>query len=100
VDDAVSRILKTLKANESIRKTRFDNTFLANVGEVLGRYGFGAAKAFLLDKLDRQHEAQSRVLLDVIIPIMEKEPQLCQNRGIVRYIVKSLNTLKSQEVQL
>jgi len=100
MDEPVSRILKTLKADETIRRTRFDNTFLANVGDVVGRYGYGAAKAFLLDKLDRQHEAQSRALLDVIIPLLEKEPQLCRNRGIARYIVKSLNTLKSQEVQL
>jgi len=100
MDDAITKVLKTLKGHDTIRQTRFDSSFLANVGDVLGREGFGAVKVFLLDKLDRQHHAQSRALLDIVIPLLEKEPQLCQNRGIARYILKSLNTLKSEEVEL
>ena len=99
--DAIENILRQLKGDQSVIHTRFTSSFLNNVGDVLDRDGFGAVKAFLLDKLER-HELhqQAETLLKVVLPKLEGEIVIRQRRSLGRYIIKTLQTLKSQEVQL
>ena len=94
--DPINEILQRIKTNQKIRNTRFSASFLHNAGDILDRHGFGALKVFLLQK----HEAPARVLLEEVIPLLENCGKIRQKRSIGHYIIKSLNAIKSREVQL
>ncbi|MBC7265285.1 MAG: hypothetical protein H5T64_13160 [Chloroflexi bacterium] len=97
--DPIEQILRKLKTNQEVMRTRFTASLLNNVGEILERDGFGAAKVYLLDRLERPElQAQARVLLNVVLPTLEASPSVQQRRSLGRYIVKTLIALQSQEV--
>lgn len=99
--DQIEEILRQLKRDQAVLRTRFTSGFLNNVGDVLDRDGFGATKTFLIEKLERRDlRPQAETILNVVLPKLEAEPAIRQRRSLGRYIIKTLETLKSQEVRL
>jgi len=50
--DEIDKLIRELRNDERIRKTRFSNKFVNTIGEVYEKYGYGATRALLLDKSD------------------------------------------------
>ena len=94
--DDVEKLLNEIKEDESVVKTRFSANFLDSVSEIYEKHGFGATKAFLLDKQQRRElKKQATALLNVLNKF-EKYPRVKDDRRIGRIIIKILGTLTSQ----
>ncbi len=99
MDDTIETILKKLRDDAEVRKTRFTSNFLNNVREVLDYHGFGATKVFLLDKLDKKDSQwQAQTLLKRVIPLLEASDKIRTQPSIGAYIIKSLNAIKEVEL--
>jgi len=99
--DPIENILRELKDNPRVKDTRFKSSFLNNVAEVYGRDGPGAAKVFLLARLDRRElQYQAQTLLDEVLPVLDRSDKIRQRRAIGAYIIKTLDTLQRKEMSL
>jgi cysteinyl-tRNA synthetase len=93
--DEIEMLIKRIKDDSEIRRTRFNSNFLENVGEVLERYGFEETRLFLLDKKSRyQLKYQATALLKVLDTMKDIE-KIKRNRSIGRYVFKNMIAIKS-----
>ncbi|RLA93866.1 MAG: hypothetical protein DRG83_20405 [Deltaproteobacteria bacterium] len=103
--DNIEKLLKEIKEDRRIWEIRkgdkkysisFSGKFLDTVGEIFEKHGFGVTKVYLLNQTGRQRvEAQSMLK---VLEKLESCPEVRQNRAIGRYVIKTLENLKSMEV--
>jgi hypothetical protein len=99
--DPIEEILRELKDNPRVQDTRFRANFLNNVAEVYSRDGPGAAKVFLLARLDRRRERhQAQTLLDEVLPVLDRSDKIRHRPAIGAFIIKTLDTLRRKELSL
>lgn len=95
--DNIEKLIKELKEENFIWSIRgkpieFSAKFLETTGEIFEKHGFGVTRVYLLNQSGRDR-VQANSLLKVI-EIMEKYPEVVNNRAIGRYIIKSLIEIK------
>lgn len=95
--DNIERLIQELKKENSIwsaeeKSINFSAKFLETTGEIFEKHGFGTTRVYLINQLGKER-AQASSLLKVL-EIMEKYPEIVNNRAIGRYIIKSLNEIK------
>jgi hypothetical protein len=67
MNDPLEELIKDIQSRVDIIDTHFSSSRLNLVGEVFERDGFGAARLYLLEKLDRDDAGrQATALLDVL----------------------------------
>lgn len=96
--DTVEIIIKEINKEEAVKKCRnFSSNFLNNAAEVYEIYGFGTTLVYLQDKKESsQNKHQAEAIL-AVLKILAKYKETKINRGIGRYIIKTLSTIKSME---
>ncbi len=95
-DDPAAKVIEEIKNNEKI-EGYLSNKFLNTVGDIFEKEGPTVTKNFLWERRSRRDTRhQAEVLLEVI-KIIENYPSI--DRKIGRFIIKSLNSIKSKEVQ-
>jgi hypothetical protein len=95
MNDPIEKLIEEIRLSSEVQHARFANSFLNNVAEVFERDGFGATRAFLLEKRERYElRAQAEALLKVL-DMMGKHPEIRQRRAIGRTIIKAIIALKS-----
>lgn len=88
--DDVERLLRAIRDDTSVARTRFTASFLNDLAEVYERHGPGVAHTYLLDKRGRgelrfQADAALRVL-----SIMASNARVATDRRVGRLIIKTL----------
>jgi len=87
--DEIDQLIKELKNNKQVQKTRFSNRFVNTIGEVYEKYGYGAARALLLDRLDNNRKSfEAQTLLQVLDKINDKNMPSSIGGFIIRKITK------------
>ena len=97
--DPIERLLDRLMENQRVREARFRDNFLNNVAEVYGHEGAGAAKLYLMQRLGRgdQLRRQAEVLLEVVLPELDRVERIRRKRTIGAYVIKALNSLQAMK---
>jgi hypothetical protein len=90
--DPVDALLNDLRTVVAASRVNLTSSLLNNVGDVLERDGFGASRAFLLDRVDR--DPQARFLLDDVLPRLQSCPPVVARRALGRYVIKILPALR------
>ncbi|MEM3366639.1 MAG: hypothetical protein QXM93_09505 [Candidatus Methanomethyliaceae archaeon] len=84
--DIIEELIEELRNDSQVKQARLSNKFLATVGDVCSRYGYGAVRLFLMG----QDEPEAIVLLRVLEKI--------ESRGLPSelgtLIFKKLNAIK------
>lgn len=85
--DNIEKLLIELKNDQSIKRMRFSGRFANTVGEIYEKYGYGATKAFLSDRLSNEKENfEARTLLYVLNKINNAHLPLSLGGFIIRKI--------------
>lgn len=91
MDDPVGEVIETLRQNPRLRSARLNRNFLHNVAEVFEREGFATTRLFLNDKKGQsQTRVQAEILLQEVLPALERCSRIVHNRAIGRYVIKAL----------
>jgi hypothetical protein len=89
--DEIDKLIRELRNDGRVRKTRFSNRFVNTIGEVYEKYGYGATRALLLDKLDdRRARFEAQTLLEVLDKVDEKNLP----SSIGGFIIRKITTLR------
>jgi hypothetical protein len=96
--DPVEDLIKSIRDCRDVQQAHFTGNFLNTVAEVFERDGFGATRAFLLDKRQRQDLRQQASAMLAVLDLMGSHPEVRQRRAIGRVIIKTLVALKSPAV--
>jgi hypothetical protein len=84
--DLVDKLIEEIQKDTEIRQTSFSNKSLSTVGDILSRYGYGAARLYLLGK----EEEESYVLLKVLNKVEDKGIP----KEIGAFVMRKLNAIK------
>lgn len=89
--DEIDKLIKELRNDERVQKTRFSNRFVNTTGEIYEKYGYGATRVWLLGKSqNRRTNFQAKTLLQILDEIDEKNfPQ-----SIGGFIIRKIMTLR------
>ena len=99
--DRIEKLLKEIKGDSKVwefesRPVRYSGKFLDTVGGIFEKYGFGVTKTYLLNQAGRdRYQAMS---MKRVIDKMEQYPEIVGNRAIGRYVIKTIQILKTMEV--
>jgi len=89
--DEIDALIRKMKEDERIKRTRFTSTIINELGRIYEIYGYGAAKAFLIDKLrNKRKEKEVRTLLRILDEINDMN----YPREIGSFIIRKINSLK------
>lgn len=89
--DKIDELIKELRKNREIKETKFANTFLNEVGKIYEFYGYGAAKTYLIDKLnDKKKSKQAKIILS----ILDEINKIAMPRDIGSFIIRKINSIK------
>lgn len=94
--DEIEQVIEEIKHDPNFQRTRFTSNFINDVADVFEKYGFGTTKTFLKDKRSRGDLRFQATTLLSIVDKLEKIEKIKQNRGIGRYIIKTLITIKEE----
>jgi hypothetical protein len=70
---------------------KFSSKFLETTGEIFEKHGFGTTKLYLINQSGKERNPAKSLLK--VIEILERYPEIINNRAIGRYIIKSLNEI-------
>jgi len=84
--DIVDEVIEKIRNDSEVRRARFSNKFLNDVGTVCSMHGYGAVRVFLMGRNDNEARALLKVL-DII-----EEKNLSVDLGTL--IFKKLNAIK------
>jgi len=82
--DIVEKVIEKIRNNPEIKRARFNDEFLNDVGSVFSRHGYGAARVFAM-----RDDNEARALLKVLDILEEKN--LSVELGTL--ILKKLNAI-------
>ena len=95
-DDTEAEVIEGIQKNRKVGGY-LSNKFLNTVGDIFEKKGMTTTKTFLWEKRSRRDQKyQAEALLEVL-KILEKHPSIGRNTG--RFIIKSINAIKSKEVK-
>lgn len=99
--DRIEKLLKEIKDDRKVwefenRPIRYSGKFLDTVGGILEKYGFGVTKTYLLNQASR--DRSQAMSMKRVIDKLEQYPEIVGNRAIGRYIIKTVQILKTMEV--
>jgi len=83
--DIVDELIEEIRNNTDVRKARFSNKFLNDVGTICSRYGYGATRLYLLGR----NENEAKVLIKVLDMIEKRNLSV----EIGTLIFKKLNAI-------
>lgn len=89
--DEIDALIKELKNDERVRRTRFSNRFVNTIGEVYEKYGYGATRALLLDKLDN---SKTRFEAQTLLQVLDKINDKNLPSSIGGFIIRKITTLR------
>ena len=94
MNDEINRVILELRA-ELRRNGEIEiyNTFVNDIGKIYEMYGYGAAKTYLLDKLqdkNRKKQMEARIVLN----ILDKINNMNIPREIGSFIIRKINSIK------
>jgi len=96
--DNVELIIREILSEKAVKNCRrFTSSFLNEAAEVYDTYGSGTTRVFLLNKKERNQLKEQAEALLAVLKILTKYKETQINRGIGRYIIKTLATIKSTE---
>jgi len=84
--DIVDEVIEKIRNDSEVKRARFSNKLLNDVGTVCSRHGYGAVRVFLMGKDDNEARALLKVL-DIL-----EEKNLSVELGTL--IFKKLNAIK------
>jgi len=88
--DDVERLLRAIRDDADVARTRFTASFLNGLAEVYERHGPGVAHTYLLDKRERRElRLQADAALRVL-GIMASNARVATDRRVGRLVIKTL----------
>lgn len=91
--DNVERLIAEIENDREIMSTKFSG-LADDTANVLEKYGFGVAKAFLMEKQSHKNlRVQAGTLLKVLEKV-ERYPAITSDRKTVRLIIKAVDALR------
>jgi len=95
-DDPVDEVIKKIQNNKKIGGY-LSNKFLNTVGDIFEKEGMATTKTFLWERRRRRDQRHQAEALLEVLKILEEYPSIDRKTG--RFIIKSINAIKSKEVQ-
>lgn len=96
-EDVATKVIEEIKNNVNIKYIEYlPNKFLNTVGDLLEKEGLTMTRTFLWEKKSRRDTRQQAETLLYVLEIIEKYPSI--DRKTARFIIKSLKSIKLQEV--
>lgn len=89
--DNIEKLLNELRNDKIIRETRFRSNIINTVGEIYERYGYGSAKAYLIDK---QNDIKSRNEAKALLYVLNKINNMGIPSSIGSFIIRKIDKLK------
>lgn len=93
--DVIEKLLKDIKEDEIVTKVDyFHGRFVNTVGEIYEKYGYGATKAYLIDKMrdrDRKRSFEAKALLRVV----DKVERANLPPSLGGFLIRKLITIKT-----
>jgi hypothetical protein len=92
MDDEINKLILELRESKEIKTTEISDRSANDVGEIYERYGYGATKAYLLDRLrKRKHSKEAKIFLT----LLDKIYHMAIPREIGGFIIRKINSIKS-----
>jgi len=89
--DEIDKLILELKENREIKETIFSNTFLNSVGQIYEIYGYGAAKLYLLGRMEKKKQKKEA---KIILNILNRINSMGIPREIGSFIIRKINSIR------
>ncbi len=95
--DRIEKLVREIKKDRNVSKENFSGRLINTTGEIYEKYGYGATKLYLIDKIkDKKRSYEAKILLRVVEKV--EDARLPSSLG--GFIIRKLNAVKKSEEML